>query len=263
MHIVFNREQRIINALMIHSSFIEDIGFLNGKMGLALYFFCLGYFKNDEIFTHFAEGLLDEVIVSLHVDLPVDFENGITGIGWGIEYLIKNGFIEGNADEILEEIDAKVKHVFIHEECTMNEIISIGYYLMSRISDRSNKDDNIIVLDMKYHIILLIDEVEKQIANGRREALLYNFLVELRKLNVFNYKIDKLLSMIDRNTCCYLLPYIPRLTLFGVEQTMNSKDVKSKYAGFDMRHVSVSERWGIKKGIAGFGLQKLYIENGL
>ena len=81
MKIKFSREQRISNALMIHASSIDNLGLLNGKMGLVLYFYYLGRLKNNEVFIRFAGDMLDEVIESLRMDLPIDFENGITGIG--------------------------------------------------------------------------------------------------------------------------------------------------------------------------------------
>ena len=40
--------------------------------------------------------------------MPINLETGLCGIGWGIEYLIQNGFMEGDSNEILTEIDKKV-----------------------------------------------------------------------------------------------------------------------------------------------------------
>ena len=307
MKVKFTREQRIVNALMIHASLIDNLGLLHGKMGVALCFFHLGRLKGNEVFTRFAEGLLDEVIEGLHTDLPVDFENGITGIGWAAEHLIQNGFVEADADDILEELDAKVKRALMHEECGLDTIISIGYYLVSRISYRADNDDSMVVLDMKYLIILLTDEIERQIAGGASSSVLYDLLSELHKLNVFNHKVEKLLTLcqrgfaachsecsvaesknlgdpstslrmtgknhkgdfaistavVERDSCSYLIPYIPRLSAPDVEAIMNGKDVRSRYAGFDMKLIPESERWGLKRGIAGFGLQKIFIDNGL
>lgn len=105
----FTREQRIVNALILHAYSLEDPGLLHGKMGITLYFYHLGRNTGNDIFSKFAEDLLDHIINSLYTNLPIDFENGITDIGWGVEYLIQSGFIEANADEILEEFDAKIK----------------------------------------------------------------------------------------------------------------------------------------------------------
>ena len=263
MKIKIAREQRIIDALQMHASFIDNAGLFHGKMGIALYFFHLGRLTDREEFTLFAEELLDEVIEALPRGLPVDFANGLTGIGWAVEYLIRNGFVDADADEVLEEIDAKIWRVFIHEACTIDLIVSTGYYLTSRLSYRADNDEDMKALHMKYLIILLADEIERQITAGNTSAWLYHLLTELRRLNVFNYKVEKLLTMLEKDTNHYLIPCIPRLTASEVDRIMNSKAVKSKYAGFDMRRIPVHARWGLKHGLAGFGLQQICIEHGL
>ena len=55
-----------------------------------------------------AERLLDSLICSMTADIPDNYAEGLAGIGTAIEYLLQNGFIEGNADEILSEIDRRL-----------------------------------------------------------------------------------------------------------------------------------------------------------
>lgn len=40
--------------------------------------------------------------------MPVDFCSGLSGVGWGVEYLIQNKFVDADSDELLEDIDAKI-----------------------------------------------------------------------------------------------------------------------------------------------------------
>lgn len=40
--------------------------------------------------------------------MPFSFSNGLSGIGWGIEYLIQHKLVEGESVEISEEIDHKI-----------------------------------------------------------------------------------------------------------------------------------------------------------
>ncbi len=44
----------------------------------------------------------------LSSNVGIGFADGLCGIGWGICYLLENHYLEGEADEILQEIDAKV-----------------------------------------------------------------------------------------------------------------------------------------------------------
>lgn len=40
--------------------------------------------------------------------MPLCIENGLYGLGCGLQYLIQNGFLEGDINEILEDIDSEV-----------------------------------------------------------------------------------------------------------------------------------------------------------
>ena len=84
--------KRIANHQMLHGSFCGDPGILNGKMGVVIFFFHYA--------RHTGNTLYDEV--------PIRFSNGLSGIGWGIEYLAQHQFVELSADEALQEIDNKV-----------------------------------------------------------------------------------------------------------------------------------------------------------
>lgn len=46
----------------------------------------------------------------MHNQIPVDFANGLAGLGWGFEYLVKTGFVEANTAEALQEIDTVIFH---------------------------------------------------------------------------------------------------------------------------------------------------------
>ena len=100
--------KRIANHQMLHGSFCSDLGIQNGKMGIVLFFYHYARYVKNTLYENFAGEMLDEVILDLHNDLSICFSNGLCGIGWGIEYLIRRGFIAGDSDEILEEIDSKV-----------------------------------------------------------------------------------------------------------------------------------------------------------
>lgn len=86
---------------------------------------------------------------------------GLSGIGWGIEYLIQQGFIEGNADEILEEIDLYVVRAIYLQE--MNDlgldrgVLGLGRYILMRIRSHWKTGDTYSSLELKENLIYLID----------------------------------------------------------------------------------------------------------
>ncbi len=99
--------QRIVNHLTINGD-LDDLGLFHGKIGIVIFFFHYARYANNPIYEEFAEGLLDGIIEKIHDWLPIDFENGYLGIGWGIEYLARQKFIDENTNDILEEIDEKI-----------------------------------------------------------------------------------------------------------------------------------------------------------
>ena len=95
--------RRIANHLILHSIDIEDIGLFHGKMGVVLFFAHYARYTDQAIYDDFAGELLEEISENIPETLPINLETGLCGIGWGIEYLIQNGFMEGDSNEILQE----------------------------------------------------------------------------------------------------------------------------------------------------------------
>jgi hypothetical protein len=54
-----DRQNRIINALLLHGSFIKNQGLLNGKMGISIFFFHLARKTGNPISENYAGELLE------------------------------------------------------------------------------------------------------------------------------------------------------------------------------------------------------------
>lgn len=97
----------IIRNELIHTCSSEDLSISNGRMGLTLFLFLYFRRTGKQLHEDIAGELLDDICGDLHTSLPIGFQNGLCGIGWGIEYLIQNLFIE-ESENILEDIDLKI-----------------------------------------------------------------------------------------------------------------------------------------------------------
>ena len=78
--------------LILSYHFAPNAGLLNGKMGGVAFFGQYAKHTGKAYFREYAEELLDEVF----------------GIGWGVEHLIQNALLEGDSDDVLEDIDKKI-----------------------------------------------------------------------------------------------------------------------------------------------------------
>jgi hypothetical protein len=100
--------ERVAKQLAFFSSFISTVGLYHGKMGITLCLFHYARFTGKKLYEDFAGELLDEIYEEMPHSMSVDFENGLCGIGWGIEYLLQNHFAEGDSNVTLAFVDQKI-----------------------------------------------------------------------------------------------------------------------------------------------------------
>lgn len=144
--IPFSRQQRITNSLLLNASFIDNLGLMHGKMGITIYFFHLARETKNQIYEDYAGELIDEIYDEINIDTPCDFGNGLAGIGWGIEYLVQNRFIDADTDEVLEEFDKRIIHEITYhtpDEIGLFEGLA-GYvvYFSKRVKEGMGKNKN-------------------------------------------------------------------------------------------------------------------------
>jgi len=168
MQFTISIDQRIINTLLLNASFIDNLGLMHGKMGISICFFHLARQTGNQIYEDYAGELIDEIYEEITTNTPVDFENGLAGIGWGIEYLVQNGFIEADTDEVLEEFDNRIFKELIYntpkEIGLLDGIIGIGVYYLKRIQNPTSSEKTP-ALTNKQTLIHLIDELERKTQN--------------------------------------------------------------------------------------------------
>jgi hypothetical protein len=203
------RLQRIANVLLLNASFIDNLGFLDGKMGVAVFFYHYAKLTKNKVYLDYAGKLIDEIYEEISQATPVNFASGLTGIAWGIEYLVSKGFVEADIDEALSEIDNAVfaatiqRPVYIESQ---NDLFGFGLYYLSRFKGRENDDNNTTVLFMKQMTVFMVDECERLLVQkkyleekipglsaGLLNSILY-FLLEVHHLGLFPVKVSKLLQ---------------------------------------------------------------------
>jgi hypothetical protein len=151
---VYTKEKLLLHIarhLIVNTSFISDIGLYHGKMGIVLFFAHYSCYSQKSVYNDFASKLLNEVYAEISTETPVNFKNGLCGIGWAIEYLFQNGFLEGDTNEILTDIDKKIMEYNPLRMQDLSFEMGVGgmlYYILIRLT--SPKRGNIIPFDKKY-----------------------------------------------------------------------------------------------------------------
>lgn len=208
-----SRYQRIINVLLLNASFIDNLGLMHGKMGIAIYFFHLARETKNQIYENYAGELIDEIYEEITINTPLDFENGLAGIGWGIEYLVQNGFIDAVADNVLEDFYIRLQPSQYKFQGTglMNGLLGLGAFYLKRLQNPTSSDEKVTTLINKQILIHLIDELERRIKDegiidlinkntvfdlAWDFPILITFLSEVYQLNLLNFKVERLLGQL-------------------------------------------------------------------
>lgn len=178
--------QKIANTLLLYSYHIDPIGLFNGKMGIALYLYRYARYADCKYYSEFADELLDKVLDSINHSSP-DFESGISGVGWCINYLMKNEYVEGDPNDVLLNVD---KRVFSQLSCNpITSMLGQGIYLLERLKDNR---------ELEIHIDQLLDFCIKGISEYKGETSLYHlnsilyFLIEIDTMDMYHEKVDHL-----------------------------------------------------------------------
>lgn len=114
-----------------------DIGLFYGKMGRCLFFFDYSRVTELRAFEELAGELLDEVMESVCLGMPVGLSFGWCGIGWGVEYLVRKGFVEDDDNEERNKIDEKVMEYDVRrlgDYSLATGLEGISWYVLLRLS---------------------------------------------------------------------------------------------------------------------------------
>lgn len=133
--------EKVVPHLLLNSSFISDPGLFRGKMGLVLFFAHYAYYTSNSLFDEVASNLLADIFDEIHNDSPLNLEDGLCGIGWGVEYLVQHQFMEGDTDEILEALDDRIMQVNLDKVTNTNfrnGLSGIIFYVLARLNTSHN-----------------------------------------------------------------------------------------------------------------------------
>lgn len=79
-------------------------GLLDGKVGVAIILFTCGRILQSRAMTILAEGILEETLNNLRKGSSLCFASGLSGIVWGIDFLIEHGYIDGDSSYICADL---------------------------------------------------------------------------------------------------------------------------------------------------------------
>ena len=75
------------------------------EMGRVIAYYTYAAYICDQEVEQQADNLLDKILGKISIEMPLCLKKGLLGVGCGLIYLLRNGIVEGNEDEVLSEID--------------------------------------------------------------------------------------------------------------------------------------------------------------
>ena len=134
--------REVVDLLLLNASCLGNVGLYHGKMGFVLFLCQYAKRSKCQLYDDFAGILFEESSEDLHADLSFSLEDGLCGIGWGVEYLVQNCFMEGDTDEILKEIDERIMFydpLWIKNLSLRRGLGGLIYYVTIRLSSPGRK----------------------------------------------------------------------------------------------------------------------------
>jgi hypothetical protein len=206
---VNERLDRIAKLLFLNANYNPNIGLLNGKLGIAIFFYHYALFTRKKIHKKYADELIREIFLERHKHTSLDYENGLAGIGTGLNYLLNKGFIDQGYGKFLLNLDLQLNNSirnYIPAKLKFNELLGYGKYFNSRLKSSSIEDlgDQVLYRESLLSIVDLLDRpfnTYSEINNA------IEFLVQVCRISgesqkpkdFLNYAIDKLETSVNED----------------------------------------------------------------
>ena len=125
---------KLVDYLLLNAYSVNSSGLYNGKAGISLCLFEMSRFLQDEYIEEQAFELLKESLLTKNED--IGFENGLSGIGYVLLYLIQNKFIEADFEDLfghhqkrIEEYIGRLNTTEINKENFVRHNLKIIFFL--------------------------------------------------------------------------------------------------------------------------------------
>ena len=181
-----------------------DPGLFQGKMGIALYAYCV---NDKRITTKLADRLIDQLYKDSENLNLINISQGLPGIGLGLDYLMRHNYLEGNSDTILEDIDNSIfrntAYLTKNDKVQLPGLTEVLLYLSIRLKYGLKRSANRILFE------LLATKLINYIYTHRTEgwynepipfSLYYSVpmylvtLARIHRLNIYTTRIEKILK---------------------------------------------------------------------
>lgn len=143
----------------------DDIGLFNGTMGKTICYYVLSRIYSDTGLEKKAKKFLRKIERSIHEMERFDFSEGLSGIGWGIEWLVQNRFLNADTDRILGDLDDVLYELVLYSKNANpslgNGAVGIAMYFLSRLQENTGQRNRYRLICNLECLVFLSDEISE------------------------------------------------------------------------------------------------------
>ena len=144
----------ITKSLII--SQLNKLNFVGGKVGISLFLFYYDKYKNEQKYYDKGFDLISEVFDEINKGYSYHtFSSGFAGIGWTINHLSQNNFIDANTNEVFANINEFLSKTMLNDIKNgkydfLHGAIGTGLYFLNRLPNKEASN----------YLMQLIDELD-------------------------------------------------------------------------------------------------------
>jgi hypothetical protein len=116
-------------------------GLSQGKMGIVIFLFHYARYTDNISYEDTAYTLIEDLQASLSNLSSLNYADGLTGMGVGIEYLVQQQFLDADTDEVLEDLDVILNRQLRERKLylSLQMVIDIRKYFYMRLENPKTK----------------------------------------------------------------------------------------------------------------------------
>jgi len=185
-------QKKLIDRLLLSDFNRYPVSLFHGKMGLCIYFYHLSTIETNPAYQSTADQLLDRILLhDLSPNQSIDVQDGLAGVGLGVTWLVKNRFVEGDLNKLLEGIDNTIyNRIVFHKDPSQfspTVLLLLTGYLYIRLKEQTEKNAQILYQDL---IIKVLNMLYHQIDD--------EFLNESYAFSIYHYQLPVLLWILSK-----------------------------------------------------------------
>lgn len=197
---------KISNILVMMENQISNIGLTKGKMGIALFLYYSSKVTGYKLYQDLADKCIDEVLEKIKSETNLSFTNGMAGVAFTINYLIKDKFIDADADDILINVDKKI--YLEYQKRSLNDfaedfsLFTYGLYLLERTNFEEPESKMGISIEQATDLALKIcEEVYNSNFSLNSRTITYtnsvlHFLIKLSNSKQYSKRANSIIELI-------------------------------------------------------------------